>query len=317
MRSHVLEEVDEELRRRAPDRLPPGARLLLDLARAGKCGEHSPDEGLARVAQATGEHNEDRASSDAFLDLAYALRNLSPAHESNELCARALAEAWRAEYPFRRGREGAPLDVLLPHPGSDARAALALDRARALPRPPVGLMRLNDELEAFWEGETPTQPQKPFDSTLALALIAEVEQRLYDLPPHHDVEVRNAVPKVRDLLHAARVWVLRRPREHVNELDLRTSLPSLAAASALLVSEEQSPAGVSELTRQYALLDGDIGMVMYYVSSYNTVLRRLTDMRYDLRAVQRLPVTAKRTERIRMREAEIRRIEALFPGEDV
>ena len=159
---------------------PPGVRLLLDLARAGKCGEHAPDEGLARVARATGEFHEDRASSDAFLDLAYALGDLSPAHESNELCARALAEAWRAEYPFRRPRDGDPLDVLLPHPEGDARAALALDRSRTLPRPPVGLARLGKFVSGFRGA-----PEGPYDPAKLRALAAEAHATLRSIPPWH------------------------------------------------------------------------------------------------------------------------------------
>ena len=168
---HVLDEVDREVARR----YPPGVRLLLDVVRAGDCGQHAPNEGLARVAQAQGEWDEDRASSDAFLDLAYALRNLSPDGSSNELCARALAEAWRREYPFRRGRGGDPLEVLVPQL-DDARAARALDRARALPRPPVGLEKLSLEVEARWE--YPYRPEEEFDRALVLAMLAEAAYAL-------------------------------------------------------------------------------------------------------------------------------------------
>lgn len=185
---HVMEAVEAELSRggaRAPDRLPPGARLLIDLARSGKCGEHAPDEGLAKVARATGEWNPDRASSDAFLDLAHALGNLSPDHGSNELCARAVAEAWRRTYPFRRGREGNPYDVLLPHPEGDGRAAVALDRARALPRPAVALARRGDLIEhvlGYSYDFDEDVAVEPFDRGAARALVEYASRLMEGLP---------------------------------------------------------------------------------------------------------------------------------------
>ena len=157
---------------------PPGVRLLLDLARAGKCGEHAPDEHAAHAAHITGEWNPDRASSDAFLDLAWALGNLSGDSASNELCAGALAEAWRRTYPFRRAKDGDPLDVLLPHP-DDAGAARALDRARALPRPPWGLVRLGRAAGGveYW-----VEPE-PYDPNLTRVLASEALAVLDAVPP--------------------------------------------------------------------------------------------------------------------------------------
>ena len=318
--SHVLDEVDREVARRAPERLPPGVRLLLDLARAGKCGEHVPDEGLARVAQATGEWNEDRASSDAFLDLAYALRNLSPEGASNELCAGALAEAWRRTYPFRRGREGDPLEVLVPQL-DDARATRALDRARALPRPPrLSFGRLF--------GSTPSEP---FDRGFAAHLIAEADYRLSELPivrDHTDLtQASSRVARVRSHLAGAREWATRRPLKYDAYLDQMGYSGDTWSTWFQFTGHVDAESDVTEpgddrwpLVVQFKDAAEAARQAILYVSSYNTQLRELMHMRKNLeRALREGPRPewgdfADMTETLR---TEIQRIEDLFHGEDV
>ena len=310
---HVLDEVDREVTRR----YPPGVRLLLDLARAGRCGQHEPDERAARSAQVTGEWNEDRASSDAFLDLAWALRNLSPEHESGELCARALAEAWRREYPFRRGRDGDPLDVLLPHQ-DDAGAARALDRARALPRPPVGLMQLVQKVERMLGGGmVNVPPQESFDRQFALALLLEAERLLEELVnehPHLGGSGRHEL----DVLRRLRRWVLG-PRVYAPDLDYGNEYPHLFRELYDAYGD------VDDMPVEARSAVDAAGKALNYVVVYNTAISRLNEARENLER-NRAEATSLHRDwawgtlpeaMIEKYEVEVRRYEALFPDEDV
>jgi len=144
--NHVLRAVDELVALNASfERVGPAPavwnRFAVDLAKQGTCGQSAETrQKLARVAQGIGESNEDRAVAAPYGDLAYILKHADDTRESHEHCAQALGEIWRTEHPFRRGREGDPYDVLLPHV-SDALAVAALDRARRLPKPPSGLLK--------------------------------------------------------------------------------------------------------------------------------------------------------------------------------
>ena len=211
---HVEEAVEEELRRGR--KYPPGVRLMLDMARAGTCGQPREDrERLAPAAQATGEWSEDRASSDAFLDLADVLRD---ATDDGTLCAGALAEAWRRTYPFRRPREGDPYDVLLPHCEAgwasercDAAAVRALDHALALPRPPLELRWRAVEIDTFLNNDLndALDEDTHFDRVLALGLLGAARQELEKLAgwcQGDEEEVRSDLLRY---VNAATAWVQR------------------------------------------------------------------------------------------------------------
>ena len=280
---HVLDEVDREVTRR----YPPGVRLLLDVVRAGKCGQHEPDEGLARVAQAQGEWNEDRASSDAFLDLAYALKNLSGDPASNELCAGALAEAWRREYPFRRGRDGDPLDALLPQL-DDARAARALDRARALPRPMPGLsVRAREVEDLLRKHEAP----KVYSPSLAMALVGAARAELEALGAQPEVPVESRRQVALNLLDAAREWVERRPLLPVNWKTFRGRATCSEANAALKAVSGRTTEATAARERLRRVCDATkrADNALEYVRWFNGTLKELRVSEHDEReAVKRL-----------------------------
>ena len=268
---------------RAPNCLPPGVRLLLDVVRAGKCGEHAPDEGLARVAQATGEWNEDRASSDAFLDLAWALRNLSPDGSSNELCAAALAEAWRAEYPFRRGRDGDPLEVLVPQL-DDARAARALDRARVLPRPPVAVARLGRDVEKYFAAETMDAPKVPFDRQLALAMLAVAEHEILTLDSRATQRAPFHVKGALDDVLTARAWVENPALRYMTSAALNDHAHYVAALSLLDSVKGTSESKEAERARLRHMRDVFLRAqrAVRYVKRYNDLVPDLQRAETDV-----------------------------------
>ena len=344
MKPHVAEAVEEQLHR-APARLPPGVRLLLDLARGGKCGQHEPDELAARSAQEQGEWHEDRASSDAFLDLAYALRNLSGDGASNELCAGALAEAWRAEYPFRRVKDGDPLEVLVPHP-DDARAARALDRARALPRPPVALARLGRVVGELERGRPPGKtPKEPFNRQLALALVAEAKMLIDALPTNEKGALNTFKWEDWARLRQAREWVLSSPKTYWRELSWTAVMAGLYQSAAdkewklardrLNAAEELGAGpvfgvqveGYEELERRLALAQRRVDaadaadVALRYVASYNEAAKSLADWRESLKETEerhtRAPGRQNWVEMERISTEKILELEVLFPGEIV
>lgn len=300
MKPHVAEAVEAEMARR----YPPGVRLLLDLVRAGRCGQSTGSERDAHVAQEIAEHNEDRASSEAFLDLAYALRNLSPEHESNELCAGALAEAWRRTYPFRRHAEGDALDVLLPH-ASDAGAVLSLDRARALSRPPVALARLVHEMTTALPGD-----DVPYSRALAQAMLAESE-----------VELLNAVPQANyamDEIRQTALKVVRHAFAWARETELKY-YPKLDSTSAADLGEVEAEIGYAQSERERDELKRLFRALLvaqnatWYVRHYNKLVGPLRAREAAAENLRKWLKPDEIDERLVVHDREIAKVRALFP----
>ncbi len=181
---HILQAVDEQLalnavrepKKSLSDKLTPQARVLVDMAKAGACGQPPSDrQQFARRVLEVGQFGDDAAVAEALVELSEHLDLAEDSRDSHELCARAVGEAWRRHAPFRVARAGDPLDVLIPHL-TPAEAVLALDRARALPpAPATALVRRTYELD-----RPPSAFSVPYSRNLALALLGEAEAAYRD-----------------------------------------------------------------------------------------------------------------------------------------
>ena len=219
---HILRAVDEQLalnavrepKKSLGDKLTPQARLLVDMAKAGACGQPPADrQKLARLVLEVGQFGDDAAVAEALVELSKHLDLAEDSRDSHELCARAVGEAWRRHAPFRVSRAGDPLDVLFPHL-TPAEAVLALDRARTLPpAPATALVRRTYELD-----RPPSAFSVPYSRNLALALLGEAEAAYKDFVSVQPSDcgsdqyaVDDNVEKLARLLTELRAWIESEP----------------------------------------------------------------------------------------------------------
>jgi hypothetical protein len=192
---------------------PPETKLLLDMARAGTCGQPAESrKRYAPLAQETADFTPDRAASTPLADLAYVLREASDDRESHELCARGVGATWRAAAPFRQARSGDPFDVLLPHL-TDIEALIALDRARQLPElPPTGLLKREAEINAVLSIDYPVwAATQPYSKSLASALLSTANAKVQQLHEIWESDaskgVDNWIRTSEPLIRNAQLWV--------------------------------------------------------------------------------------------------------------
>ena len=253
---YILQVVDEQLALNAVrgkslgEKLTPQARVLVDMAKAGACGQPAADrKQRARLVREIGQFGDDAAASEALIELSQHLDLAEDSRDSHELCARAVGEAWRRHAPFRVSRTGDPLDVLTPHL-TPAEAVLALDRARTLPPAPAAvLLRRSADLNCSFDlynvnATTHYNYNVPYSRSMALSLLGVAESELRKLAANTKRNVKQQLNNVQSFLKRVRGWV---ESEELPTVNPTKDFLDLAGSNSIYVFTRQlRQAGVVE-----------------------------------------------------------------------
>jgi hypothetical protein len=314
----VLDEVQADRSRYSPQ-----TRLMLDMARAGTCGQPVEDRRRwATAALEVAEWSPYRAVAEPLGELSQVLRTALDEEWSRQFWAHGLGAAWRAEYSFRRARLGDPYDVLRPQ-ADDAASALALDRARRLPRVPAALVERGGEVAMYGALDVGTSVV-PYSRSLALALIGAAEAELWssydalaeairDSGAHH---LRRTLDFAHEVLHAARLWVEYPTLRYVAiESVLTIGLPQKKRSGVRWRASDERLRRVTGLARRAVeYVRGYAGLVPALRQAEDAVVlarARLAAYRGDPKATPFQLADAEQD--LVHAEAEERRLQAMFP----